>query len=114
MAITKTGVEVDTNNTFENAHVFEENGAVNSITVSGLNADTSYYVRAYVIQDGNKIYGSDVETFQTTVDVVDYFYVENDDDNKVFLFPSAHRRRTIPACRTLLSILRFAVPANIR
>lgn len=78
MAISKTGVEVDTNNTFENADVFEENGAVNSITVSGLNADTSYYVRAYVIQDGNKIYGSEVETFQTTAGAVDYFYVENE------------------------------------
>lgn len=78
MAISKTGVEVDTNNTFQNADVFEENGAVNSITVSGLNADTSYYVRAYVIQDGNKIYGSEVETFQTTAGAVDYFYVENE------------------------------------
>lgn len=89
MAISKTGVEVDTNNTFENADVFEENGAVNSITVSGLNADTSYYVRAYVIQDGNKIYGSEVETFETESSGPDYtepFYLENTSESETKTF----------------------------
>lgn len=65
MNVTKTGVEVDTDPLFSNPTTFEENGAVNSVEVDGLNSDTQYYVRAYVIDNGTTIYSDTSSSFRT-------------------------------------------------
>ena len=63
--VTKTGVEVDTDPLFSNPQTFEENGAVSAVSVSGLNDDTTYYVRAYVIDNGTTTYSNNSSNFTT-------------------------------------------------
>ena len=63
--VTKTGVEVDTDPLFSNPQTFEENGAVSVVSVSGLNDDTTYYVRAYVIDNGTTTYSNNSSNFTT-------------------------------------------------
>lgn len=63
--ISKTGVEIDTTNQFLNPETFEQSGTQSTIAVTGLNSETTYYVRAYVIQNGNTIYSTNVESFTT-------------------------------------------------
>ena len=63
--VTKTGVEVDTDPLFSNPQTFEENGAVSAVSVSGLNDDTTYYVRAYVIDNGATTYSNNSSNFTT-------------------------------------------------
>lgn len=63
--ITKTGVEIDTDPTFSNPTQYEENGAVNSIAIDNLTAETTYYVRGYVIWNGQTIYSSNSLNFTT-------------------------------------------------
>ena len=63
--VTKTGVEVDTDPLFSNPQTFEENGAVSAVSVSGLNYDTTYYVRAYVIDNGTTTYSNNSSNFTT-------------------------------------------------
>ena len=63
--VSKTGVEIDTDPLFSNPTAYEENGAVNTIAVDNLNAETTYYVRAYVIWNGQTIYSSNSLNFTT-------------------------------------------------
>ena len=67
--VSKTGIEVDTDPTFSNPTIFEENGAVSSVVVDGLNDNTLYYVRAYVIDNGVQIYSTNSSNF-TTLEIV--------------------------------------------
>ena len=67
--VTKTGIEVDTDPTFSNPTIFEENGAVSSVVVDGLNDNTLYYVRAYVIDNGVQTYSDNTSSF-TTLEIV--------------------------------------------
>lgn len=80
MSIAKTFVETDTTNEFLNPTRTEENGAVDHIDITNLDAETSYYVRAGIVDDlGNITYSENTETFTTAVAGIDYFYVENRD-----------------------------------
>lgn len=63
--VTKTGIEVDTDPLFSNPTIFEENGAVSSVVVDGLNDNTLYYVRAYVIDNGVQTYSDNTSSFTT-------------------------------------------------
>ena len=63
--VSKTGVEIDIDATFSNPTIYEENGAVNNIAVDNLTAETTYYVRAYVIWGGQTIYSSNSLSFTT-------------------------------------------------
>lgn len=63
--VSKTGVEIDIDATFSNPTSYEENGAVNTIAVDNLTAETTYYVRAYVIWNGQTIYSSNSLNFTT-------------------------------------------------
>lgn len=63
--VSKTGIEVDTDLTFSNPTIFEENGAVSSVVVDGLNDNTLYYVRAYVIDNGEQTYSDNTSSFTT-------------------------------------------------
>lgn len=63
--VTKTGIEVDTDPTFSNPTIFEESGAVSSVVVDGLNDNTLYYVRAYVIDNGVQTYSDNSSSFTT-------------------------------------------------
>ena len=63
--VSKTGVEIDTDPLFSNPTAYEENGAVNTIAVDNLNAETTYYVRAYVIWNEQTIYSSNTLNFTT-------------------------------------------------
>lgn len=63
--VSKTGIEVDTDPTFSNPTIFEENGAVSSVVVDGLNDNTLYYVRAYVIDNGVQTYSTNSSNFTT-------------------------------------------------
>ena len=63
--VSKTGVQVDTEPTFSNPTSYEDNGAVNSIAIDNLTAETTYYVRAYVIWSGQPIYSSNSLNFTT-------------------------------------------------
>ena len=63
--VSKTGVEIDTDPTFSNPTSYEDNGAVNSIAIDNLTAETTYYVRAYVIWSGQTIYSSNSLNFTT-------------------------------------------------
>lgn len=62
--ITKTGAEVDTDWNFSNPYEYEVNNWATSVSVTGLNPSVQYYVRGYVIYDGNKVYSS-ANTLQT-------------------------------------------------
>ena len=62
--ITKTGAEVDTDWNFSNPYEYEVNNWATSVNVTGLNPSVQYYVRGYVIYDGNKVYSS-ANTLQT-------------------------------------------------
>lgn len=64
--VSKTGVEIDTDPSFSNPTQYEENGAVNTIAIDNLDAETTYYVRAYVIWSGQTIYSSNSLNFTTT------------------------------------------------
>lgn len=63
--VSKTGVQVDTTPTFSNPISYEENGAVNTIAVDNLTAETTYYVRAYVIWSLKTTYSSNSLNFTT-------------------------------------------------
>ena len=63
--VTKTGVEIDTDPLFSNPQTFEENGVANSISASGLTYQTTYYVRAYIIDNGVPIYSATSSSFTT-------------------------------------------------
>lgn len=63
--VSKTGVQVDTDPTFSNPTSYEQNGAVNSIAIDNLTAETTYYVRGYVIWSGQTIYSSNSLNFTT-------------------------------------------------
>ncbi|MBO7715565.1 MAG: hypothetical protein J6S85_18525, partial [Methanobrevibacter sp.] len=63
--ITKTGVEIDTDPLFSNPTQYEENGAVNTIAVDTLTAETTYYVRGYVVWNGQTIYSANTLNFTT-------------------------------------------------
>lgn len=63
--VSKTGVEIDIDATFSNPTSYEENGAVNSVAVDSLTAETTYYVRAYVIWSGQTIYSTNTLNFTT-------------------------------------------------
>lgn len=63
--VSKTGVQVDTDPTFSNPTSYEQNGVVNSIAIDNLTAETTYYVRAYVIWSGQTIYSSNSLNFTT-------------------------------------------------
>ena len=62
--ITKTGAEVDIDWNFSNPYEYEVNNWATSVSVTGLNPSVQYYVRGYVIYDGNKVYSS-ANTLQT-------------------------------------------------
>lgn len=62
--ITKTGAEVDIDWNFSNPYEYEVNNWATSVNVTGLNPSVQYYVRGYVIYDGNKVYSS-ANTLQT-------------------------------------------------
>lgn len=63
--VTKTGIELDTDPSFSNPIRFEIDGAANSVDVSGLEMDTQYYVRGYVIWNGQTIYSANSLNFTT-------------------------------------------------
>ena len=63
--VSKTGIEVDTDPLFSNPTAYEENGAVSSVVVDGLNDNTLYYVRAYVIDNGVQTYSDNTSSFTT-------------------------------------------------
>lgn len=63
--VTKTGIELDTDPGFSNPIRFEIDGAANSVDVSGLEMDTQYYVRGYIVKDGSTIYSNNVLEFRT-------------------------------------------------
>ena len=63
--VSKTGVEIDTDPLFSNPTAYEDNGAVNSIAIDNLTAETTYYVRGYVIWNGQTIYSSNSLNFTT-------------------------------------------------
>jgi hypothetical protein len=63
--ITKTGAEVDTDWNFSNPYEYEVNNWATSVNVTGLNPSVQYYVRGYVIYDGNKVYSKNATTLQT-------------------------------------------------
>ena len=63
--VTKTGIELDTNPGFSNPIRFEIDGCANSVDVSGLEMDTQYYVRGYIVKDGSTIYSNNVLEFRT-------------------------------------------------
>lgn len=63
--VTKTGIELDTDPSFSNPIRFEIDGAANSVDVSGLEMDTQYYVRGYIVKDGSTIYSNNVLEFRT-------------------------------------------------
>lgn len=74
--VTKTGIELDTDPGFSNPIRFEIDGAANSVDVSGLEMDTQYYVRGYIVKDGSTIYSNNVLEFRTleiipTISLVD-------------------------------------------
>lgn len=74
--VTKTGIELDTDPSFSNPIRFEIDGAANSVDVSGLEMDTQYYVRGYIVKDGSTIYSNNVLEFRTleiipTISLVD-------------------------------------------
>lgn len=76
--IVKTFVETDTTDGFLNPTRTEENGVVDHIDITGLTAETGYFVRAGVIDDqGNITYSENTETFTTTSAIPNYFYVQN-------------------------------------
>ena len=77
MAITKTGIEVDTSSSFTNPSIYEENGQVNQVTADSLTPSTRYYTRAYVINDGSTIYSQNMRSFTTATP--EYFYFGNPD-----------------------------------
>lgn len=79
MSIVKTFVEIDTTDQFSNPTSFEENGAVSSITATGLTSETGYFVRAYVVDDqGNRIDSENTMTFTTAAAGPNYFYIQNE------------------------------------
>lgn len=84
MAIEKTGGEVDVSSGFENPTTFEENGMVDHIDIDGLNQLTEYYVRGYILEDGNTTYSDNTLSFTTDVNFpaelqrVDYIESDND------------------------------------
>lgn len=63
--VSKTGVEIDTDATFSNPTAYEENGTVTTIAVDNLTAETTYYVRGYVVWNGQTIYSSNSLNFTT-------------------------------------------------
>ena len=63
--VSKTGVEIDTDQLFSNPTQYEENGAVNTIAVDSLDAETTYYVRGYVVWNGQTIYSANGLNFTT-------------------------------------------------
>lgn len=80
--IIKTSVEIDTNSSFSNPETFEVSGIADHIDITGLSAETSYYVRAYVVDDqGNRIDGENTMTFTTTAAGPNYFYIQNMSNN---------------------------------
>lgn len=109
MSIVKTGIEIDTTNQFSNPTTFEESGVQSSITATGLQSETGYYTRAYVVDDlGNIIYSENTESFTTLapspVINEDYFYIESlytpqnpSDSNQIIL-----RKRGNPSTGTTL------------
>lgn len=62
---TKTGVEIDTSADFSNPTSYEEDGVATFVDVDSLNDNTTYYVRAYIIDDGNTIYSDTYSSFTT-------------------------------------------------
>ena len=65
MAITKTGVLIDTSTSFNNPTRFEVNGEANKVEVTGLTRNTQYYAKAYVIKDGSVIEDRSYQGFVT-------------------------------------------------
>lgn len=63
--VSKTGVLVDTDPLFSNPTTFEDNGVVSTIAINTLTAETTYYVKGYVIDNGVTIYSSNVLNFTT-------------------------------------------------
>lgn len=83
MAITKTGIWVDTSNSFTNPLIYEENGQVSSIVADNLTSNTFYYVKGYIISDGVTIYSDNTRTFSTSEP--DYLTFYNNDVSDVLL-----------------------------
>lgn len=75
MAITKTGIQVDTDPTFSNPLEFEAQGEVRSIDATGLEPSTTYYTRGYVVELGNRTYSRNSRTFETLTP--NYFTIQN-------------------------------------
>lgn len=65
MAITKTGILIDTTPYFTNPLTFEESGAVSRIRTTGLEESTHYYAKAYVVSDNITTYSVNTEDFYT-------------------------------------------------
>lgn len=89
MAIEKTGVEVDLTSEFENPTSFEENGMVDHVDIDGLSQLTNYYVRGFLVQDGQKTYSDNILDFTTDIDLPSELqrveYLESDGDCYILL-----------------------------
>lgn len=97
--VTKTGIEVDTDPTFSNPTIFEENGAVSSVVVDGLNDNTLYYVRAYVIDNGVQTYSDNTSSFTTleiapTITLVDITNITDASANANVLLTGSNITKT--------------------
>ena len=65
MAITRTGIQVDTNQNFTNPLDYYESGVASRVTATQLQPSTRYYTRAYVVQDGTTYYSQSMRSFMT-------------------------------------------------
>lgn len=75
MAITKTGIQIDTDPTFSNPLEFEAQGEVRSVDATNLEPSTTYYTRAYVVELSKRTYSKNSRTFETLTP--NYFTITN-------------------------------------
>lgn len=81
MAIIKTGIEVSETQDFQEYQEFDMNGFVERLNASELEPDTDYYVRAFVRENGEKMYSLNTERVTTKGSDFEYFYIQNVDSN---------------------------------
>ena len=89
MAIIKTGIEVSETQDFQEYQEFDMNGYVERLNANELEPDTDYYVRAFVRENGEKIYSLNTEMVTTKGSDFEYFYIQNvDSDNNTITLHS--------------------------
>ena len=83
--VSKTGVQVDNDQTFSNPITYEQDGVVDSILINNLGEGTQYYVRGYVVCDERIIESGDILECKTKT--IDYFCITNvsDESNSIII-----------------------------